>query len=366
MVDGLASDVRLSRLRATRRRRTLARASVDRAEHAVRIAIGWRRSSAPARPPPWRPSVRFSPRYRSARAAGNSADVRIERHRPLVARRSRRPVALRPRDAAPAGTARRLRPADRGRPRGGAARPVARVCAASASVGRAEQRDEDRRVFMAELFHKRREVSYSPRMAVDPELLEILACPNCKTPVTLVKNGTALKCGTCKRVYPIKDDIPVMLIDEATIEDVDSRECGSSWSACGRLATSSSRRRPSAPSAHHFPDAHISLPRRAGRGGGRRRQSRPRRGHRRAPRAPGSPACAPSLRSIRRLRARAVRPRHRLPRRAARLAAHLAERRAPRVSATRSSAARWMYTTRVARAARTARRATRSRTSGTC
>jgi len=33
------------------------------------------------------------------------------------------------------------------------------------------------------------------------------------------KNGSALKCGTCKRVYPIKDDIPVMLIDEATIEE---------------------------------------------------------------------------------------------------------------------------------------------------
>jgi uncharacterized protein len=55
-------------------------------------------------------------------------------------------------------------------------------------------------------------------MAVDQELLEILACPNCKTKVELVKNGTALKCGQCKRVYPIKDDIPVMLIDEATIE----------------------------------------------------------------------------------------------------------------------------------------------------
>ena len=53
---------------------------------------------------------------------------------------------------------------------------------------------------------------------VDPELLEILACPNCKTKVELVKNGTALKCGQCKRVYPIKDDIPVMLLDEATIE----------------------------------------------------------------------------------------------------------------------------------------------------
>ena len=55
-------------------------------------------------------------------------------------------------------------------------------------------------------------------VAIDPELLEILACPNCKTAVKLVKNGTALKCGTCHRVYPIKDDIPVMLIDEAIIE----------------------------------------------------------------------------------------------------------------------------------------------------
>ena len=69
------------------------------------------------------------------------------------------------------------------------------------------------------MFHKTGEVSYIRGMPVDQELLEILACPNCKTPVTLVKNGSALKCGTCKRVYPIKDDIPVMLIDEATIEE---------------------------------------------------------------------------------------------------------------------------------------------------
>lgn len=59
---------------------------------------------------------------------------------------------------------------------------------------------------------------YSSGVAIDPELLEILACPNCKTPVKLVKNGLALKCDTCHRVYPIKDDIPVMLIEEATIE----------------------------------------------------------------------------------------------------------------------------------------------------
>ena len=56
-------------------------------------------------------------------------------------------------------------------------------------------------------------------MPLDPALLEILACPACKKPVRLVKNGTALRCEGCRRVYPIKDDIPVMLVDEATIED---------------------------------------------------------------------------------------------------------------------------------------------------
>jgi hypothetical protein len=55
-------------------------------------------------------------------------------------------------------------------------------------------------------------------MALDPELLEILACPACKTPVVLVADGHGLKCAQCHRVYPIKDDIPVMLVDEATIE----------------------------------------------------------------------------------------------------------------------------------------------------
>ena len=55
-------------------------------------------------------------------------------------------------------------------------------------------------------------------LGIDPDLLEILACPNCKTPVVLVHDGAALKCKQCHRVYPIKDDIPVMLIDEATIE----------------------------------------------------------------------------------------------------------------------------------------------------
>ena len=56
-------------------------------------------------------------------------------------------------------------------------------------------------------------------MGINQELLEILACPNCKTPVELVNDGIGLKCNQCHRVYPIKDDIPVMLIDEATIEE---------------------------------------------------------------------------------------------------------------------------------------------------
>lgn len=55
-------------------------------------------------------------------------------------------------------------------------------------------------------------------MPIDAELLEILACPACKTPVVLVKDGAALKCEACHRVYPIRDDIPVMLLDEATVE----------------------------------------------------------------------------------------------------------------------------------------------------
>jgi len=55
-------------------------------------------------------------------------------------------------------------------------------------------------------------------MAVSKELLEILVCPLCKTPVRLTPDGKGLKCATCRRVYPIREDIPVMLVDEARIE----------------------------------------------------------------------------------------------------------------------------------------------------
>ncbi|MBZ5515012.1 MAG: Trm112 family protein [Acidobacteriia bacterium] len=55
-------------------------------------------------------------------------------------------------------------------------------------------------------------------MAVSQELLDILVCPLCKVPVKLTADGQGLKCGQCRRVYPIRDDIPVMLVDEAKID----------------------------------------------------------------------------------------------------------------------------------------------------
>jgi len=55
-------------------------------------------------------------------------------------------------------------------------------------------------------------------MAIDPKILDILACPLCKTDVKLTADEKGLKCVQCHRVYPIREDIPVMLIDEASIE----------------------------------------------------------------------------------------------------------------------------------------------------
>jgi uncharacterized protein YbaR (Trm112 family) len=52
-------------------------------------------------------------------------------------------------------------------------------------------------------------------MAISQELLEILACPKCKGDVELNSTQDGLVCNTCKLLYRIEDDIPIMLIDEA-------------------------------------------------------------------------------------------------------------------------------------------------------
>ena len=56
-------------------------------------------------------------------------------------------------------------------------------------------------------------------MAISKDLLDILVCPLCKASLQLKQNETGLKCVQCKRVYPIRDDIPVMIVEEARIED---------------------------------------------------------------------------------------------------------------------------------------------------
>jgi uncharacterized protein YbaR (Trm112 family) len=52
-------------------------------------------------------------------------------------------------------------------------------------------------------------------MALSKELLEILACPKCKGDLIYKDAENWLICDKCKLMYPIKDDIPVMLIHEA-------------------------------------------------------------------------------------------------------------------------------------------------------
>lgn len=58
-------------------------------------------------------------------------------------------------------------------------------------------------------------------MSLNPEFLEILRCPNCKSKVELTADEKELRCvnGECRLIYPIREDIPVMLVDEARKDD---------------------------------------------------------------------------------------------------------------------------------------------------
>ena len=50
---------------------------------------------------------------------------------------------------------------------------------------------------------------------MDGKLLEILVCPLCKGPLIFKKSANELLCRPCRLAYPVKDDIPVMLEEEA-------------------------------------------------------------------------------------------------------------------------------------------------------
>ena len=56
-------------------------------------------------------------------------------------------------------------------------------------------------------------------MAIPKYALDILVCPVCKTRVELLGDGSGLKCVTCRRVYPVRDDIHVMLSEEAKVAE---------------------------------------------------------------------------------------------------------------------------------------------------
>ncbi len=52
-------------------------------------------------------------------------------------------------------------------------------------------------------------------MSINRELLEILACPQCKGDLELTGNEDGLICRSCELVYPIEEDIPIMLVEES-------------------------------------------------------------------------------------------------------------------------------------------------------
>jgi uncharacterized protein len=55
-------------------------------------------------------------------------------------------------------------------------------------------------------------------VAISKELLDLLVCPVCKTPVLPTPKEEGLRCATCHIVYPIRDGFPVMIRDEARPE----------------------------------------------------------------------------------------------------------------------------------------------------
>ena len=64
-----------------------------------------------------------------------------------------------------------------------------------------------------------REAAGTGPEAVDPRLVELLICPACGGDITPVAAG--LGCGGCHRVYPVRDGIPVMLVEAASVPDGD-------------------------------------------------------------------------------------------------------------------------------------------------
>jgi len=50
---------------------------------------------------------------------------------------------------------------------------------------------------------------------ISQDLLDLLVCPGCKTPVKLTADQQGLRCSTCRIIYPVRDGFPVMIREEA-------------------------------------------------------------------------------------------------------------------------------------------------------
>ena len=59
---------------------------------------------------------------------------------------------------------------------------------------------------------------------IDKELLDILACPACKGNIEYDQENEKLVCQKCGRRYPIRDGIPVMLVDEAELPEQEGKK----------------------------------------------------------------------------------------------------------------------------------------------
>jgi uncharacterized protein YbaR (Trm112 family) len=69
----------------------------------------------------------------------------------------------------------------------------------------------------------------SPKeLAITSEFIETfnVVCPACHGKVVLKEDASGIKCVECRRVYPIRNDIPAMIVEEATVEDEEPQKTG--------------------------------------------------------------------------------------------------------------------------------------------
>ena len=63
-------------------------------------------------------------------------------------------------------------------------------------------------------------------MPLDAEFLQMLACPACRGEL-IIRNDDRLYCAACHRSYPVRDDIPILLLDEAIVEKAEAQNAAS-------------------------------------------------------------------------------------------------------------------------------------------